>query len=160
MRVNRESLTRIAKESAQERAYNNPDIVAARRTGALVSETRDPMHGGSAAIDLVLVHSSVPPVPRQIVKLTGDYHLDIGHRSKSEFRSPRELRTDPGLGYEMYDPMLLYQREKFFEFVQAGVRAWFEFHPPPLALGRARELIGGASQGWGAVTAHDLGPER
>ncbi len=163
MRVNRESLTRIAKESAQERAYNNPDIIAAYLTGSLVSETTDPMLGGSADIDLVLVHSSVPPVPRQIVKLTGDYHLDIGHRSKSEFRSPRELRTDPGLGYEMYDPMLLYQREKFFEFVQAGLRAGFEFHAPSLVLGRCRKLLGEARKDWVALTDQDLeqsGPEQ
>lgn len=85
---------------------------------------------------------------REIVKLTPDFHLDILHRSKDEFKSPRELRVDPMLGYEMYDPMLLYQREKFFEFVQAGLRAGFEFHAPALVLARCRKLLAEARKGW------------
>ncbi len=147
MRVTRESLVRIAKETAQERAFNDSDIVAAYLTGSLVSDI-DPMLGGTADIDLVFVHSAKPAVSREIVKLTPDFHLDIGHRAKADFKSPRELRTDPILGYEMYDPMLLYQREKFFEFVQAGLRAGFEFHAPPLVLGRSRKLLAEARKGW------------
>ena len=57
MRVNRESLIRIAKETAQERAFNNRDIVAAYLTGSLVSEN-DPMLGGAA--DGVSVPSARP----------------------------------------------------------------------------------------------------
>ncbi len=59
MRVTRESLIRIAKENAQERAFNDRDIVAAYLTGSLVSDT-DPMLGGTADIDLVFVHASTP----------------------------------------------------------------------------------------------------
>lgn len=157
MRVTRESLIRIAKETAQERAFNDADIVAAYLTGSLVSEI-DPLLGGAADIDLVFVHSTKPAIPREIVKLTPDFHLDIGHRAKSDFKSPRELRTDPILGYEMYDPMLLYQREKFFEFVQAGLRAGFEFHAPPLVLGRCRKLLAEARKSWIDLT--DISPER
>ena len=123
MRITRESLIRIAKENSQERAFNDRDIVAAYLTGSLVSDA-DPIFGGTADIDLVFVHSQRPGVVREIVKLTPDFHLDIIHRSKDDFKSPRELRTDPMLGCEMYDPLLLYQREKFFEFVQEGPRTW------------------------------------
>ena len=147
MRVTRESLIRIAKENAQERAFNDRDIVAAYLTGSLVSDS-DPIFGGAADIDLVFVHSQRPGILREIVKLTPDFHLDILHRSKDEFKSPRELRTDPMLGYEMYDPMLLYQREKFFEFVQAGLRAGFEFHAPALVFARCRKLLAEARKGW------------
>jgi hypothetical protein len=147
MRVTRESLTRIAKETAQERAYNDREIVAAYLTGSLVSDV-DPMLGGSADIDLVFVHATKAIAGREIVRLTPDFHLDISHRAKSDFKSPRELRVDPLLGYEMYDPMLLYQREKFFEFVQAGLRAGFEFHAPSLVLGRCRRLLAEARKGW------------
>jgi hypothetical protein len=35
MRVTRDSLLRIAKETVQERAYNDPDIIAAYLTGSL-----------------------------------------------------------------------------------------------------------------------------
>ena len=147
MRVTRESLIRIAKENAQERAFNDRDLVAAYLTGSLVSDT-DPMLGGTADIDLVLVHNQRPGIIREVVKLTPDFHLDILHRSKDEFKSPRELRVDPILGYEMYDPTLLYQREKFFEFVQAGLRAGFEFHAPALVLSRCRKLLAEARKGW------------
>lgn len=148
MRVTRESLTRIAKENAQERAFNDRDIIAAYLTGSLVSADVEPLLGGTTDIDLVFVHTSPPGARREIVKLTADFHLDIVHRTKAEFKSPRELRADPWLGYEMYDPMLLYEREKFFEFVQAGLRAGFEFGAPALTLQRCRNALAEARRNW------------
>jgi hypothetical protein len=139
MRVTRESLLRIAKETAQERAYNDTDIVAAYLTGSLLNV--DPMLGGTADIDIVFVHKTKPKQFREFVKLTPDFHLDISRRMKDEFKSPRELRADPWLGYEMYDPILLYEREKFFDFVQASLRAGFDFEQPPLMLQRCRKML-------------------
>ena len=147
MRVTRDSLIRIAKETSTERSYNDRSIIAAYLTGSLVGDD-DPMLGGTADIDLVLVHNAPPAQSREIVKLTPDFHLDIRHRTKSEFKSPRELRAEPALGYEMYDPMLLSEREKFFEFVQAGLRAGFEFHAPSMVLTRCRKLLAEARKGW------------
>ncbi|MGC8855819.1 MAG: hypothetical protein ACP5QU_03380 [Anaerolineae bacterium] len=146
MRVTRETLIRIAKETAQERAYNDKDIIAAYLTGSLLGE--EAILGGTADIDLILVHANKPQQSREIVKLSPDFHLDIGHRSKSEFKSPRELRTDPWLGYEVYDPLLLYEREKFLEFVQAGVRGGFEFNQPASVLQRCRKLHAHGRQIW------------
>jgi hypothetical protein len=140
MRVTRESLIRIAKETAQERAFNDRGIIAAYLTGALVSDS-DPLLGGTADIDIIFVHAEEPQQKREFVKLTPDFHLDISHRGKAEFKRPRELRLDPWLGWEMYDPMLLYERERFFEFVQAGLRAGFEFNAPAPALQRSRILL-------------------
>jgi hypothetical protein len=157
MRVSRESLIRLAKENALERAFNNRDVVAAYLTGSLLSDA-DPMLGGTTDIDLVLVHGTQPGARREIVKLSPDFHLDIRHRAKSDFKSPRELRTDPLLGYEMYDPMLLYEREKFVEFVQAGLRAGFEFHAPSLTLGRCRKLLAEARKGW--IDLMDISEEK
>lgn len=157
MRVTRESLIRLAKENAEERSFNDHSVVAAYLTGSLLAE-RDPMLGGTTDVDLVLVHNTPPAISREIVKLTPDFHLDIRHRSRSEFKSPRELRTDPELGYEMYDPMLLSQREKFFEFVQAALRAGFEFHAPSLVLARCRKLLAEARKGW--LDLSDIAPEK
>jgi hypothetical protein len=159
MRVTRESLIGIAKDTAQERSFNDRGMIAAYLTGSLVGDT-DPMLGGTTDIDLVLVHSMPPLVAREVVKLTPDFHLDIHHRARSEFRSPRELRADPDLGYEMYDPMLLSEREKFFEFVQAGLRAGFEFHSPSLVLARCRKLLAAARRGWIGLAGagQDAGP--
>jgi hypothetical protein len=140
MRVTRESLIRIAKETAQERAFNDRGLIAAYLTGSLVSD-HDPLLGGTTDIDIIFVHAEEPKHRREFVKLTPDFHLDISHRAKAEFKRPRELRLDPWLGWEMYDPMLLYEREKFFEFIQAGLRAGFEFNAPAPALQRSRLLL-------------------
>ena len=148
MRVNRESLIRIAKETAQERAYNDRDIIAAYLTGSLASDQIDPMLGGTTDIDIIFVHTAEPKHRREFVRLTPDFHVDIGHRAKAEFKRPRELRLDPWLGWEMYDPMLLFEREKFFEFVQAGLRAGFEFNAPTPALHRSRLLLSQARHTW------------
>ncbi|MBE0671120.1 MAG: hypothetical protein IH588_11070 [Anaerolineales bacterium] len=146
MRVTRDSLLRIAKETVQERAYNDPEIIAAYLTGSLLSA--DPMLGGTADIDLVFVTKNPPAKAREFVKLTPDFHLDINRRAKDEFKSPRELRGDPWLGFEMYAPMLLYEREKFFDFVQASLRAGFEFEQPPLMLQRCRTLLSHGRSIW------------
>jgi predicted nucleotidyltransferase len=148
MRVTRESLIRIAKETAQERTYNDRDIIAAYLTGSLVSNEIDPLLGGTTDIDIIFVHATEPKHRREFVKLTPDFHVDLGHRAKAEFKRPRELRLDPWLGWEMYDPMLLFEREKFFEFVQAGLRAGFEFNAPAPALQRSRSLLSHGRQIW------------
>ena len=148
MRVTRESLIRIAKETAQERAFNDRDIIAAYLTGSLVSSETDPMLGGTADIDIIFVHAEEPKHRREFVKLTPDFHLDLSHRAKAEFKRPRELRLDPWLGWEMYDPLLLYEREKFFEFIQAGLRAGFEFNAPAPALQRSRLLLAHGRSIW------------
>ena len=116
------------------------------------------MLGGTTDIDLVFVHIKQPGAAREIVKLTPDFHLDIRHRQRNEFATPRELRIDPMLGWEMYDPMLLYQREKFFEFIQAGLRAGFEFGAPQLVLTRCRALYASARRAWFELS--DLPGER
>ncbi|MBI5822866.1 MAG: hypothetical protein HZB18_02480 [Chloroflexi bacterium] len=153
MRVTRESLLRIAKETVQERVYNDPEIIAAYLTGSLLSA--EPMLGGTADIDLVFVYKNTPAKAREFVKLTPDFHLDISRRAKDEFKSPRELRGDPWLGYEMYAPMLLYEREKFFDFVQASLRAGFEFEQPPLMLQRCRTMLSHGRGIWMDLTELD-----
>jgi hypothetical protein len=156
MRVTRETLIRIAKETVQERAFNDRDIVAAYLTGSLVGE-KDPILGGTADIDLILVHASTPMLKRELVKLTPDFHLDIGHRAKAEFKSPREMRGDPWLGYEMFAPMLLFEREKFFDFVQAALRAGNGFEGPEMTLQRCRRLYNHGRQIW--IDLSDVGEQ-
>ena len=146
MRVTRESLIRLAKENAQQRAYANKDIIAAYLTGSLLLE--EPLLGGVTDIDLVLVTANDPAVRREIVPLTPDFHLDINFRAKSEYNPPRELRVNPWLGYEIYDPMLLHESQHFFEFIQASVRAGFEFHEPSLVLQRCRKLLDHGRKIW------------
>ena len=160
MRVTRESLLRIATKTDQPRASHDTYIVAVYLTGSLLNV--DPMLGGTADIDIVFVHKNKPSQPREFVKLTPDFHLDISRREKAEFKSPRELRGDPWLGYEMYDPILLFEREKFFDFVQASLRAGFEFEQPPLILQRCRKMLAHGRGIWTDLTEVDeesIGPK-
>jgi hypothetical protein len=146
MRVTRESLIRIARETVQQRTYNNKDIIAAYLTGSLLNE--DPFLGGVTDIDLVLVTANTPPMSREIVGLTPDFHLDISYRAKADYDPPRELRSNPWLGYEVYDLMVLYEARHFIEFTQSAVRAGFEFHGPALVLQRCRKLLDHGRQIW------------
>jgi hypothetical protein len=146
MRVTRESLIRIAKETVQERTYNDKDILAAYLTGSLLTD--NPLLGGVTDIDLVLVTANKPPISREIVGLTPDFHLDISYRARAEYDPPRELRVNPWLGYEIYDLMVLYESRHFIEFTQAAVRAGFEFHEPALVLQRCRKLLDHGRKIW------------
>lgn len=144
MRITRESLIRIAKETVQQRTYNDKTIIAAYLTGSLLTE--EPFLGGTTDIDLVFVHSERPSIHREIVKLSGQIHLDIAHQARKDYDPPRELRLNPWLGYEIYDPMLLFEKEHFFEFTQASLRA--QFHEPVIVLPRARRLLDHGRQIW------------
>ena len=84
MRVTRESLIRIAKETAQQRAFNDRGIIAAYLSGSLASDEVDPLLGGTTDIDVILVHADEPVNRREFVKLTPDFHVDISHRVKTE----------------------------------------------------------------------------
>ncbi|MGE5249280.1 MAG: hypothetical protein ACM3QS_03615 [Bacteroidota bacterium] len=154
MRVTRDSLIRIAKDSAQERGAGDQDIVAAYLTGSLAGEA-DPMIGGTADIDLVFVHASSPAQGREIVRLTPDFHLDISHRARAEFKSPRELRGDPWLGWEMFAPALMFEREKFFDFTQAAVRGGNDFESAAMTVQRCRKLLLHGRQIWADLS--DIG---
>lgn len=157
MRITRETLVRIAKETAQKRALAEPGLVAAYLTGSVRGE--NPFLGNSTDIDIVLVHSGQPKIRREVVAVTADIHLDIVHNSRWEYEKPKELRIHPWLGPELYDPLPLFVSGHFFEFIQAGVRA--EFSDPGNVLARARKNAEHARQIWsGLQEGLDAGPAR
>jgi hypothetical protein len=157
MRITRETLIRIAKETAQKRALGDPGLVAAYLTGSLRSE--NPFLGNSADIDIVLVHAGQPKVRREIMPVTPEIHLDIVHNPRSEYEKPKDLRIHPWLGPELYDPLPLYVSQHFFEFIQAGVRA--EYAEPVNVLARARQNAEHARQIWsGLQLSLETGPMR
>ena len=147
MRLTRQTLLRIAKETAQKQALAERGLVAAYLTGSLLTE--DPFLGHAADIDLVFVHTEAPALPREIQAVTAEVHLDIVHRSRREYDRPKELRVHPWLGPELYDPLPLYVTEHFFEFVQAGVRE--KFHDPANVLARAHQAAASARKVWAEI---------
>jgi hypothetical protein len=148
MRINREILLRVARETAQKRAMSDPELVAAYLTGSLCSEA--PFLGNATDVDIVFVHQEPQKVRREILPLTADVHLDIVHNPRSLYEKPKELRIDPWLGPELYDPIPLYVTQHFFEFVQAGVRA--EYHDPANVMARASRNAERARQIWSGVS--------
>ena len=144
MRITRDLLLRLAKENAEERAFNDESIVAAYLTGSLLQE--EPLLGGTTDIDLVFVHNAPPSQPREIKVLSPAIHLDIHHREEKDYDPPRALRSDPWLGNELYAPQLLYETKHFFEFHQASLRAGFD--EPKNLLKRAFKLLNHARKIW------------
>jgi hypothetical protein len=156
MRITRDNLLRIARETVQQRAVSDPQLVAAYLIGSLLSP--DPFLGNTTDIDLVLVHEQAPKVSREIVPLAAEIHLDILHKARKDFDKPKEFRVHPTLGPELYNPMWLYETKHFLEFVQAALRT--KFNDPANMLARARKNNQDARQAWREMQAHAAaGPE-
>lgn len=155
MRITRETLIRIAKETAQKRAFSDPALVAAYLTGSL--RTDNPFLGNTTDIDIVIVHPKMPRVRRELVAVTPEIHIDILHNPQSDYDKPRELRLHPWLGPELYDPLPLLVTGHFFEFIQAGVRD--KFNEPESILARACTSAAHARQIWSELqTGQETGP--
>jgi hypothetical protein len=156
MRLTRETLVTIARETVEKRIHSGAGLVAAYLTGSLLTE--NPFLGTATDIDLVFVHGKEPRVRREIVAITPEVHLDIRHNTRVEYDRPRELRIHPWMGPEMYDPMPLYVTQHFFEFVQAGVRD--RYHDPANVLARSQRLATASRQVWDQIkTSQASGPE-
>ena len=148
MRITRETLLKIARDTAAQRARASRDILCIYLTGSLTTD--HPLLGGVTDIDLIIVHSSEPPVEREVVRLTDEVSLDIAHYSQRLYQRPRTLRTDPWIGSSLAeDPLQLYDVAHWFEFTQASAAA--QFYEPENVIERARPLAESARQGWLAL---------
>ncbi|TLN01150.1 hypothetical protein FDZ74_16000, partial [bacterium] len=148
MRITRETLLKIARDTAAQRARTARDILCIYLTGSLTTE--QPLLGGVTDIDLIIVHSSEPAVEREVLRLTDEVSLDIAHYSQRIYQRPRTLRTDPWIGsFLAADPLHLYDVAHWFEFTQASAAA--QFFEPENIIARARPLAESARQGWLAL---------
>lgn len=156
MRITREHLVRIAKETAIKRSASEPGLVAAYLTGSLCGDNS--LIGNTTDIDIVFVHDRTVRFEREIIPLTPEIHLDIVHHPRSDFDKPKTLRVHPWLGPELYDPLPLFGTGHFFEFVQAGVRD--KFNEPESFILRSRSLAETARQRWTGLQLNEAkGPE-
>jgi hypothetical protein len=145
MRITKELLLKTARDTVTTRLLTEKDMVAAYLVGSTLDD--DPMIGGTADIDLILVHSAEPKITREIVKVYDEVHLDIVHQPQSYYLQPRELRADPWLGSSVQNhPVLLYDVRHWFEFTQASVGS--AFYRPDHVIGRARCLAEQAREIW------------
>lgn len=144
MRINRETLLRIAQDTVAQRARAERDIQAVYLCGSVLGD--DYLLGGTADIDLVMIHIGVIPAEREIVRLTEDVHLDIAHHLEKDYRRGRQLRQHPWLGPTLFDCKPIYDLHHLLDFTQASVRG--QFNQPEQVLNRARSLSETARQGW------------
>jgi len=145
MRITRENLLTIARESAEKYARRNRGLACIYLTGSLMGD--NPLLGGTTDIDLIFVHTSTPPFPREVIRLTDEVHLDIGHYSQTVFHQPRHLRVDPWVGAHLHsNAMALYDTAHWFEFTQASAGSQFDL--PENVVARSRKLSDQARQSW------------
>jgi len=153
MRITRETLLKIARETAEKYSRRNRGLICIYLTGSLLSES--PLLGGTTDIDLVFVHNTEPPFEREVIRLTDEVHLDIAHYSQSFFYPPRNLRSSPWLGSFLHaNPMALRDTGHWFEFTQASAGA--QFGMAEYVIQRARQPAEAARQGWFALSSADL----
>ena len=145
MRITRENLHKIARDTAERAARRSRSLICIYLTGSLLSD--NPLLGGTTDIDLVYVHNSEPPLESEITRLSDEVSLDIAHYSQSAYHPPRKLRVDPWLGaFLVNNPIVLHDVAHWFEFTQASAGA--NFSQPETIIDRARQLAGLARQAW------------
>jgi len=122
VRISRHKLIELAREEAQNRAASG-SLISAYLIGSVAHG--DPLLGGSADIDMVLIHKDAPTRQREIVRLSHQVHFDIVHHHKQQYEKPSRLRTDPWLGPALCEPIFLHDPDHFFEWAQAGARGQY-----------------------------------
>ena len=152
MRITRDLLLKLAKDTVNKRFKPDADVVAVFLVGSVLRD--DPFLGGTTDIDLLVITKNEPQREREIVKLSNEIHLDICFEAERLYAKPRELRGDPWRGWTMWDPMLLHEKGKFFEYTQSIVRSQFE--DPANILARSRAFAAPARETW---TTMQLGGE-
>ena len=153
MRFTRDHLLKIARDRAEALLAANPRLVCIYLTGSLLGDA--PMLGGTADIDLVLVHAGDPETAREIIPFNDDIHFDIAHVSQAVYREAHELRRNPWVGpYICLNPLLLHDTRHWFEFTQARICS--QINLPEYVGARARALGSAARTQWIDLAAHTL----
>ena len=97
MRITRDFLLKIARDTAAQRKRSEPDLQAVFLMGSVLEE--EPLLGGTTDIDLMLVHKYFAPIERETLPLTPELSLDIYHKTLDDYAHLRKLRQDALLGY-------------------------------------------------------------
>ena len=145
MRITRDTLLKIAKDTAAQRIRVTRRVLCIYLTGSCLSE--EPLLGGSGDIDLVMIQDSEPLIPREVIRLSEEVSLDIRHYAQESFLQPRHLRVEPWLGPILYNkPMVLHDPNHWFDYTMASTGS--QFLQPDNVLARARSLAESARQTW------------
>ncbi len=145
MRITRETLLKIAKDTVTQQVRTRHDLVSVFLIGSLLTD--DPLIGGTTDIDLIFIHDRQPEIPREIVRMSPEITLDIAHHSQADYNQPRHLRLHPWIGPAIRDShIVFYDTQHWFEFTQASVSSQFSL--PENVYGRAQQGADQARQIW------------
>ncbi len=144
MRITRDMLLKLAQDFTQKRLVPDRNVTAVFLVGSVRPE--DAPLPPVLDIDLLVIYNGEPPRTREIVKLSNEIHLDVTYENAKDYAQPRELRGDPWRGWMMWDPLLLHQKGRFFEYTQSIVRA--QFDDPENLLKRCRAFSVPAREAW------------
>jgi len=137
VRITREKLIQLAQQEVERRAGAGQALLSGYLIGSAAHA--EPLLGGAADVDLVLIHTETPPHQTEIVPLSDVVHLDITHHSAAFYDQPTQLRVDPWWGPALSEPVFLFDPQHFFERAQAGARG--QFHRPDRAIARAQAFL-------------------
>jgi len=157
MRITREVLLKLARDTVSRRVSEERDLLAIYLCGSLLEE--EFLLGGATDIDLVFVHADKVASPREISRLVDEVHLDIAHHEDREYRQTRRLRVHPWLGPALNGCTVMYDPQHFMDFTQASVRG--QFDRPDYVLQRSRKQMEKARQIWFSYQSEtaEMGPQ-
>jgi hypothetical protein len=148
MRITRDTLLKLTRDTIEKRYIPDRNVTAVFLVGSMRADNA--FMGSATDIDLLVIYNGEPPREREIIKLTNEIHLDIAYENAKLYASPRELRGDPWRGWAMWDPTLLHEKGRFFEYTQAIVRS--QFDDPANLLKRAQSFSAPARSAWTEMT--------
>lgn len=144
MRITRQVVDKIIGETVESRTQKNRNILSIYLTGSYLFD--DYLLGGTADIDLVMVHIDQPETEREIIRLTDELHLDIAHHFHRDYRQARKLRVDPWMGPAIFECKILHDPQHLMDFTQAAVRG--QFDRLDFVSERARSMLESSRQSW------------
>jgi hypothetical protein len=144
MHITRDALLKLAKDTVEKRFAHDQNVTAVFLIGSMRPDHA--VVASVADVDLLVLHNGELPRDREIVKLSNEYHLDILYEELRLYAQPRELRGDGWRAWTMWDPRLLYQKGRFFEYTQSVLRA--QFDDPANLVKRARYFSVPAREAW------------
>jgi hypothetical protein len=153
MRITPALLNKIARDTVAQRTRHDRSILAVYLSGSLFSG--NPLLGGTADIDLFIIHNEPVSPEREIQRMTDEVHLDIAHHARDDYHQARNLRLHPWLGYSIINCNIMYDPQHFMDFTQASVRG--QFSQPEVVMSRVQGSAENARQIWLAL--HDSGAE-
>ena len=124
MRITHDVLLNLAKENAARMAESDRSLVCIYLTGSLLE--KEPFLGGLTDIDLICVHDRPQAVPRQIIRITEEVHLDVAHQEQSLYDHPSHLRADAWVGGALCSgPVVLHETMHWFDYTLSSVTSQF-----------------------------------